>query len=117
VLSSHDLDEVQRLAARAVVIAHGRLAAIEDVRTLSTRASRLVEVGFGAPVDIAPYLRIPGVSGATLEAGVLRCVVVGPPGRLLAVLAEAPVASITIEPPGLEEVFFHDAEEDRHVSA
>ena len=116
-LSSHDLDEVQRLADRAAVIARGRLVAVEDVPALERRAQRHVEVVFDRAVPASAFARVPGVSGVAVEGRVLTCVLTGRPGPLLRVLAALPVVSVTSRSPDLEDVFVRDYAEVRDVPA
>lgn len=52
VLSSQELDEVQRACDRVAIIRGGRLAAVEDVGEMRRRAYRDVTVRFADPVDL-----------------------------------------------------------------
>jgi ABC-2 type transport system ATP-binding protein len=107
-LSSHDLDEVQRLADRAAVIARGRVVAVEDVPDLERRAQRRVEVVFAGDVPAELLAHVPGVDAVTVDGRVLGCTVSGPPGPLLRALGELPVVSLTSRAPDLEDVFLRD---------
>lgn len=53
VLTTHDLDDVQRLCERILIIDHGRVLYDGDLRTLQTRfgGQRELLVEFGAPYD------------------------------------------------------------------
>ncbi len=116
-LSSHDLDEVQRLADRAAVIAHGRLVAVEDVPALEQRAQRHVEVVFADDVHADVISTIPGVTDVTVDGHVVGCTVSGPPGPLLRALGDLPVLSLTSRAPDLEDVFVRDYRRDDRVPA
>lgn len=59
-LSSHDLAEVQRLAARVAIIKDGRLVASDTVEALRARAPRTVELTFRSPVEAADFDGVPG---------------------------------------------------------
>jgi ABC-type multidrug transport system ATPase subunit len=50
-LSSHDLDEVQRVCDRVGIIREGRLVAVEDVAEITSRAYRHVTLEFAERVD------------------------------------------------------------------
>ena len=50
-LSSHELDEVQRVCDRVGIIREGRLVAVEKVAELTGHAYRHVSIEFEAPVD------------------------------------------------------------------
>jgi ABC-2 type transport system ATP-binding protein len=115
-LSSHDLDEVQRLADRAAVVNRGRLVAIEDVAGLVHKASRQVEIVFDRPVAKTVLAGVDGVSDVVADGRVAQCTLAGRPGSLLARLASLPVVSLTSREPDLEAVFLHVYEEGtRHA--
>ncbi|HWL35573.1 MAG TPA: ABC transporter ATP-binding protein [Frankiaceae bacterium] len=117
-LSSHDLDEVQRLADRAAVIARGRVVAVEDVPELERRAQRHVEVVFAGDVPAGLLAGVPGVGDVTIDGRVVGCTVAGPPGPLLRALGELDVVSLTSRAPDLEDVFLRDyRQEDERVPA
>ena len=111
-LSSHDLDEVQRLADRAAVIARGRVVAVEDVPDLERRAQRQVEVVFAGDAPAGLIARVPGVENVTVEGRLLGCTVSGPPGPLLRALGDLDVVSLTSRAPDLEDVFLSDYRKD-----
>ena len=50
-LSSHDLDEVERVCDRVAIIREGRLAAVEKVAELRGRSYHHVSIEFDSPVD------------------------------------------------------------------
>ncbi len=65
-LSSHELDEVERVCDRVGIIRGGRLIAVERVEDLlgKTTQRRRVEVEFAEPVDLDDVRAMPGVVGA-----------------------------------------------------
>ena len=64
-LSSHELDEVERVCDRVGIIRAGRLIAVERVSDLLGKVQRQrVEVEFAEPVDLDEVRAIPGVVGA-----------------------------------------------------
>jgi beta-exotoxin I transport system ATP-binding protein len=65
-LSSHELDEVERVCDRVGIIRGGRLIAVERVADLLGRTTqrRRVEVEFAEPVELEDVRAIPGVVGA-----------------------------------------------------
>ena len=75
-LSSHELDEVERVCDRVGIIRDGRLIAVERVADLLGKTERRVEVEFAEPVDPAELRAIPGVSGVEADGARLRV-----PGR------------------------------------
>lgn len=65
-LSSHELDEVERVCDRVGIIRGGRLIAVERVEDLlgKTTQRRRVEVEFAEPVELEQVRGMPGVVGA-----------------------------------------------------
>jgi ABC-2 type transport system ATP-binding protein len=65
-LSSHELDEVQRVCDRVGIVREGRLIAVERIADLLAKTQRrnLVEVEFADPVELEDVRAIPGVVGA-----------------------------------------------------
>jgi ABC-2 type transport system ATP-binding protein len=65
-LSSHELDEVERVCDRVGIIRDGRLVAVERVAELlaKTVERRRVEVEFAEPVELDEVRALPGVVGA-----------------------------------------------------
>jgi ABC-2 type transport system ATP-binding protein len=65
-LSSHELDEVERVCDRVGIIRDGRLVAVERVAELlaKTVERRRVEVEFAGPVELDDVRALPGVVGA-----------------------------------------------------
>ena len=65
-LSSHELDEVERVCDRVGIIRDGRVIAVERIDELLGRTAerRRVEVEFAEPVELDEVRAIPGVTGA-----------------------------------------------------
>ncbi|MCB1038972.1 MAG: ABC transporter ATP-binding protein [Acidimicrobiales bacterium] len=64
-LSSHSLDEVQRVADRVAIIRDGRLVVTNTVEQLRADAPRLMSVRLAAQTDPARFLDLDGVVAAT----------------------------------------------------
>jgi len=65
-LSSHELDEVERVCDRVGIVREGKLIAVERVADLLAKTQRrnLVEVEFSGPVEMEDVRAIPGVVDA-----------------------------------------------------
>src|SRR5215475_2747632 len=61
-LSSHELDEVQRVADRVAIIREGRLVAEDTVEGLRRAAPQKMEVRFARPVDPADLSALAGMT-------------------------------------------------------
>ena len=104
-LSSHELDEVERICDRVGIIREGRLVAIEDVEEMRGRAYRTVTVRFAQPVDTAELEGLPGVERVERDGTTLRFRVLGDLDAAIKALARHPVADLEITRPTLEELF------------
>lgn len=97
---------VQASADRVGILREGKLVAVEAVDVLRRRAVRRVEVHFDAPVAPEPFCDLPDVSDVRVEGSVLRCRLAGRADPLVKAVARYGVASLTVEEPDLEEIFF-----------
>ena len=105
-MSSHILSEVQQIADRVGIVRDGRMVAVEEVEALRRRAVRRVEVVFDGPVPVEPFRDLPGVLEADMTGTTLRCRLAGRADTLVKVMGRYPVATLTVEEPDLEELFF-----------
>jgi ABC-2 type transport system ATP-binding protein len=104
-LSSHDLDEVQRVCDRVGVIREGRLAAVERISDLIEQSYRRVRIEFAAPVDAGEFAGLPGVQGAEPDGRVLTFTVSGQLDAVVKQAARHEVVDLEIGHPNLEEIF------------
>jgi beta-exotoxin I transport system ATP-binding protein len=104
-LSSHDLDEVQRVCDRVAIIRDGRLVTVEAVETLRGRADHDVAVRFAEAVDARKLERLPGVTGVRTEGDRLRFHVSGDLDPVVKAIAAHRVSDLEVTRPTLEELF------------
>jgi beta-exotoxin I transport system ATP-binding protein len=105
-LSSHELDEVQRVCDRVGIIREGRLIAVEDVNELTGRSYRHVTVEFATPVDPREFARLPGVSDLRREdAQRISFEAEGDIDAVIKTAARHTVTDLELSRPTLEEVF------------
>ncbi len=104
-LSSHDLDEVERVCDRVGIIREGRLVAVEDVAAITARAYRHVTIRFAEPVDTAEFARLPGVSDLESTDGRISFRAEGDLDAVVKTAARHTVSDIELSHPTLEEVF------------
>ncbi|HEU5104642.1 MAG TPA: ABC transporter ATP-binding protein [Solirubrobacterales bacterium] len=73
-ISSHELDEVERVCDRVGIVKAGRLIAVEQVAELLAKSRRrnLVEVEFAEPVELEDVRAMPGVVGAEFARATLE---------------------------------------------
>jgi len=104
-ISSHELDEVERVCDRVGIIREGKLIAVERVSDLIGKPQRRVSVEFAAPVNREELKRLPGVDGVEGNGSRVTFLVTGDLNPILKVLAGHSVADLEIVHPSLEEVF------------
>jgi ABC-2 type transport system ATP-binding protein len=103
--SSHDLDEVQRLADRIAIIKQGRLIATETVEALRASTPQRVQARFARPVDPAPFAAIDGVSVTACDGQSVQLQVTGAIGPVLRAIADRDPVDVTAQHADLDELF------------
>ena len=104
-VSSHELDEVERMCDRVGIIREGNLVAVEHVAELTGRASRRVSVVFAAPIEASELLRLPGVSAAESDGARVSFTLAGELDPVIKALSAHTVLDLDVRRPTLEEVF------------
>jgi ABC-2 type transport system ATP-binding protein len=104
-LSSHDLDEVERVCDRVAIIRDGRLAAVEKVADLRGRAYHHVSIEFDRPVAELEFTSIDGVSELAIEGSRIAFRVSGPLDPVIKAAARHTVLDMELTEPTLEEIF------------
>jgi ABC-2 type transport system ATP-binding protein len=115
-LSSHELDEVERICDRVGIVRDGSLIAVERVPDLLGRARRKVMVRFAGPVDVEGLERLAGVSDVTRGDGGLSFRFSGDLDPVVKALADRHVTDLEISRPTLEEVFLGYYQGDEEAS-
>ncbi len=112
--SSHILSEVEALADRVAIIRDGIIVEEAEPGRLVHMAVRRVRVRFKKPVDLAPLIRLDGVSLLYQNNGIEATLQVeGDMEALVKTLAAFPVSDIETEHRSLEEAFLAYYKEGR----
>ena len=111
-LSSHELDEVERVCDRVGIVRDGKLAAVERVADLLGKTQRRVSVRFREALDFDELRTQPGVSGLERHDGRVTFLVAGDVDPVIKAIARHPIVDIEIAHPTLEEVFLTYYAED-----
>jgi ABC-2 type transport system ATP-binding protein len=104
-LSSHELDEVERVCDRVGIIREGRLIAVETVADLVGRAQRRVSVEFAGPIDAGELRACPGVTALQADGARVSFRVAGDLDPVVRAIAQHTVVDLEFAHPTLEEVF------------
>jgi beta-exotoxin I transport system ATP-binding protein len=111
-ISSHELDEVERVCDRVGIVREGRLIAVERIHDLLGRARRTATLELADPADLADELRaLAGVSDLRSADGRLSFGVAGDLDPVLKTIARHHVEDMELTHPTLEQVFLTFYEE------
>ena len=103
-LSSHELDEVQRVAARVGIIKDGRLVRTDTVEGLRRNAPTTLELRFRDPVDPAVF-RVDGVRVLDASRAHVILEVSGAIGPVLRIAADLDPVGLVSRQADLDELF------------
>jgi beta-exotoxin I transport system ATP-binding protein len=104
-LSSHELDEVQRLADRVAIIRAGRLVASDTVESLRQSAPLRVEAHFPRAVDPSVFATLEGVAVTARDGDRIALQVTGPLAPVLTAIAEHDPVDVLSRHADLDELF------------
>ncbi|MDQ6848855.1 MAG: ABC transporter ATP-binding protein [Actinomycetota bacterium] len=104
-LSSHELDEVQRVVDRLSIIKDGKLVVTDSVEGLRAKAPRTIEFRFARPVDPQRFAALDGVHVTDHAMGRVALSVTGAVAPLLQVAAGLEPIDMTARPADLDELF------------
>lgn len=104
-LSSHELDEVQRVADHIAIIKDGRLVVEGSVEGLRKAAPHKLEVRFRNAIDPSDLRRCPGVTVTTVHGAYVALDVSGDIAPVLKLIAAYDPVDLTARPADLDELF------------
>lgn len=116
-LSSHDLDEVQRVVNRLAIIRTGQIVVDSSVRTLRERAPQVLYLTFDRDVDEATLFAQSDVTVSRLGARQIAITYTGSVAPLLDSVAALRPIAIEARPPSLDELFLQWFGKQREVAA
>jgi len=103
--SSHVLSEVQRICDKVAIIRHGRVIKVESIENLRKNMLKNVHINFsGASPD---FSSINGVVNFQKNRDELHFLFDGDLNQLISCLSGYGIENITVEDPGLDEIFLH----------
>ncbi len=111
-ISSHELDEVERVCDRVGIVRAGRLIAVERIADLLGKAKRRVRLELTEPADLAELKMLSGVSELKVEGRRASFLIGGDLDQAIKTIAGHHVTDVEIAHPTLEEVFLTYYEED-----
>jgi len=113
-LTTHYMDEAERLCDRVAIVDHGKVIALGSPAELiaSLGAEHVVEFRVERAPDLAAIARLPGITQARVEGAGYALIVREPHVAIPALLGElakqsCPLAALTTHHATLEDVFVH----------
>jgi ABC-2 type transport system ATP-binding protein len=104
-LSSHSLDEVQRVADRVAIIREGRLVVTDSVEHLRENAARVLTLRFDDEVAPEVFAALPEVETAEVRDGEIELRVTGELRPVLEAALAHPLVDLTARHADLDELF------------
>jgi len=104
-ISSHELDEVERVCDRVGIVRAGRLIAVERIADLLGKAKRQVRLELAEPAGLGELEALPEVSDLKVEGRRASFLVGGDLDLAIKAIAGHHVTDVEIAHPTLEEVF------------
>jgi len=104
-ISSHELDEVQRVCDRVGIVREGRLIAVERMDDLLGKARRKVMVRLADPDGLENLRALTAVEELQIEGGEATFTVAGDIDTVVKALSEHHVLDLEAVHPSLDEVF------------
>ena len=116
-LSSHELDEVQRIADSVAIIKNGRLVVCDTVDALRQRAPQTIELRFTTPVAAAVFESVDGVQHVAADGDQITLRVSGELAPLLRVIADHDPIDVVARHADLDEMFLTYYRDTPHADA
>jgi ABC-2 type transport system ATP-binding protein len=104
-LSSHELDEVQRVADRVAIIRNGTLVVTDTVAALRRQAPQTIELRFREPVPAGVFESSNGVRHVAVDGERVTLHVTGELAPLLRVIADHDPVDVVARHADLDELF------------
>jgi beta-exotoxin I transport system ATP-binding protein len=104
-LSSHELDEVERVCDRVGIIREGRLIAVEEVAEARGRSYRHVTIEFAGDVGPGEFARLDGVTDLQRDGRTITLKAAGGLDAVVKAAARHEILDMEVTRPSLEEVF------------
>jgi beta-exotoxin I transport system ATP-binding protein len=104
-VSSHELDEVERVCDRVGIVRDGRLIAVERIADLLGKAKRRATLEVADPSELADLKELPGISELSLDGRRASFLMSDDVDRTVKAIAAHRLVDLEVSHPTLEEVF------------
>ncbi|AHF08053.1 ABC transporter ATP-binding protein [Desulfitobacterium metallireducens] len=110
-LSSHILNEVQRLCSRVAIIKEGKIINVETISNLTENTYKKIKIELSSEIN-RNYFQISGVSNLEIKDHVVSFLFKGNINLILKKISEVEITNVWVEEPNLEEIFMHYYEKE-----
>jgi ABC-2 type transport system ATP-binding protein len=110
-LSSHILNEVQKICSRVGIIKEGKLLKVESIESIRANKYKKIKVELKNEIN-AESLECNGVENLEIKGKQIEFLFAGTMGIIVKELSNLNIENLWIEEPSLEEVFIHYYEKE-----
>lgn len=103
-MSSHNLDEVEKLCDAVAVIKDGRIIVEETIDTIRGKSIHHLSATFKEPVD-AKHFHLPGVEIVNSSGESIELKITGELSPVIKLISRYRLADLSVERASLEEIF------------
>lgn len=110
-LSSHILNEVQRLCSRVAIIKEGKIIELENISDLTKNNYKKIKIEMKSIID-PNYFKIEGLSNLEVNDRKVSFLFKGNINLIMKKISDVEISNVWIEEPDLEEIFMHYYEKE-----
>lgn len=110
-LSSHILNEVQRLCSRVAIIKEGKIIKLESMSNLTENNYKKFKIELKSNTD-SSHFKIGGVSKLEADGNTVSFLFKGNINLIMKKISDVEISNVWIEEPSLEEIFMHYYEKE-----
>ena len=110
-LSSHILNEVQRLCNRVAIIKEGRIIKLETMSNLTENNYKKFKIELKSDAD-STHFKIAGVNNLEVKGNTASFLFKGNINLIMKKISDVEISNVWIEEPSLEEIFLHYYEKE-----
>lgn len=106
-MSSHIFEEVEKTCDRTAIIRAGKIAAIEDMQSLSQKRKKIYTITFRHEADAMGFVKEPGLNIRDITGNKVQIIVKKQIPQILRQIAEYNPIDLEVKTQTLEELFMH----------
>jgi ABC-2 type transport system ATP-binding protein len=104
-ISSHNMQEVERVCDRVGIIRLGEIVAVDEIHDLKERSIHKFEIHFSGAVSTDTFRTVDGIQDIVVEDNIVLCTVLGKPDAFIKTASSFEILRLISHEPSLEDVF------------